>query len=457
MVDIPEGLADFFSKAGSSAEQLFVWQVLGNIVGGLMAPVINDLQQAALSIDSNTVLDPQTVAGLVAQGIVDQAAGEGEVNKSGLSASRFDHLVIAAGNSLDFGAVVSAYQRGLIEDGDYDPTDVSLHGAAASAAIREGWLPILKKLAVAIPSVAEVMNAWLEGQIGEDEARTRYLAAGGDPTWFQTSYNANGQAPTPVEALELLNRGIIPENGTGPDALSYEQAFREGPWRNKWLKPFLALREYLPPPRTVTAMYHAGQLDHATAATLLTKQGLTSDLVAAYLTPAATSSTTTEKTLAKTDILGLYADGLINAEQAVNHLVALKYTQSDAELLIELQDFKTTKSQLDAGVTRVRTLYQGGKITRGDAVSELEALDIANDLAGQLVDTWDITSSTPVRLLTPAQIVDAWYYELIPSTEALNALESLGYDDIDAWLLLSIKSKGPLADVPRPKGAANNG
>jgi hypothetical protein len=54
----------------------------------------------------------------------------------------------------------------------------------------------------------------------------------------------------------MANRGIIPWSGSGPRSTSFEQAFLEGPWRNKWLGPFRKAAEYFPPPRTITAMYN---------------------------------------------------------------------------------------------------------------------------------------------------------------------------------------------------------
>jgi hypothetical protein len=292
----------------------------------------------------------------------------------------------------------------------------------------------------------------LEGQITEDEARERYLKAGGDPTWFKTSYNANGQAPTPNEALELLNRGIIAEHGTGPESTSYEQAFLEGPWRNKWLKPFLALREYLPPPRTVTAMFHAGQLDHDRAAELLTKQGLAPDLIQAYLSPGHTSATTADRALTKSDILDAYADGLMTKDQTIKALENIRFSAHDAELIVQLQDARTVARQVNAGVTRTRTLFLAGKISRDDARRALIALGISDQQAVSMLATWSISTSVPVRTLTESQITAAHHYSLMTTTDALAALVALGYDDLDAWLLLSIRNHGPLADAPRPGG-----
>lgn len=445
------GIGSLFGE-GSTAEQFLVWGVLQQLLQPLLAPLTTELGKLVYSATPDVPLSPADAAALVARGLIDHGTGQDIANDTGIGGSDFDKLVTASEHAPDLGAVIAAYQRGLIPEAGDAGTDVSLQGALQDNGIRQGWHDILAKLTVQIPSIAEVMNAWLEGQIDEPEARKRYLAAGGDPTWFQTSYNANGEAPTPVQALELLNRGIIPERGTGPDSVSYEQAFLEGPWRNKWLPAFLALREYLPPPRTVTAMYHAGQIDHAQAADLLVKQGLSATLAQAYLSPGHTSASAEDKTLAKTDILAMYADGLLSHADAITALVKLRYSEHDAALIIKLQDARTAARQVTAGVTRTRALFNAGKISTADAVGALVSLGVAHPQAVQTVDVWAVTDVPPVRTLTESQIVSAWDYDLLPTPDALAALVTLGYDDTDAWLLLSIRNKGPLKDAPRPRG-----
>ena len=443
--------ADFIGSAGSSAEQLFIWQVLGQIVGAVMLPFTQALTQTLLRADPNTPLDANIAAAMVAQGLLDQQAGLDQALKIGINADNFAHMVEAARGGPDLSAAVAAFQRGLIPQASGDITVPSLDTALTQSGLRTEWHDMITALAVQIPSIAEVMNAWLEGQITEDEARTRYLAAGGDPTWFQTSYNANGQPPTPSQALELLNRGIIPESGVGPDSVSYEQAFLEGPWRNKWLQPFLALRYYYPPPRTVTAMYHAGQLTHDQAAHYLTAQGLDQTLVAAYLSPSHSSTATaSEKHLAKTDIISAYTDKIMTKADALTALEALKYSAQDATVLLELADLKISLAQVRAGVNRIRTLYQSGTISATEADSALQALGSTPTQAIDLIDTWKVSTSHATRELSAAQIENAAYYDLISKDDALARLVGLGYDEADAWLALAVRQHSAVGLPPRP-------
>jgi hypothetical protein len=443
-------IGDLF-KSGSTAEQFLIWGVLQQLLQPLLSPATNELGKIVNQGLPSILNTPADAAASVARGLDNTEHAELVARESGLESDAFAMLIQLAMRSADLGTAIAAYQRGLIPDGSANGAELSLNGALADSGIRQEWHNVIKQLAIEIPSTAEVMNAWLEGQIGESEARERYLKAGGDPTWFQTAYNANGQAPTPNEALTMVNRGIIPLTGTGPGAVTYEQAFLEGPWRNKWLSAFEALREYYPPPRTVTAMYHQGQLTHDQAATYLVKQGLSTDLAAAYLAPKASTATDTEKHLAKTDIVTLYADGLMTRTDAVKALEAIKYSAHDASLILELQDVRTAAKQVTAGMTRVRTLFDAGKMTAADAVKALIALDVDATQARELVDTWQITVVSNPRSLTESQIVNAWYYELVSADDAMDMLVSIGYEPGDAWLLLAIKNRGPVKGLARPE------
>lgn len=442
-------LGDVF-KSGGQAEQLLLWGVLQQLLQPLLAPLTTELSKLMYSATPDVPLSPADAAGLVARGLIDDGTGQDIANDNGIGQTDFHKLVDAARSAPDLGTLVAAFQRQLIHQGADDPRQLSLFGGLTDSGLRPEWFPIIEKLAVQIPSTAEVMNAWLEGQIERPEALRRYLEAGGDPTWFQTSYNANGEAPTPIQLLELVNRGIIPWNGTGPGVVSYAQGFLEGPWRNKWEPSFRALAEHVTPPRSVTAMYHAHQLTRDEAAAELKKSGLSPAMITAYLAPAIHDATTSEKHLAKGDVLSLYTDKLLTHTQAHAALVALKYSATDADHLLDLTDLKDVTAQLRAGVTRVRSLYQGGKLTASEAADALHALGVAAPQAHDLIDTWNVTQAHRVHELSAAQIESAMHYDLITEAEAMARLIALGFDQADAWLALSVRNHAPLKTIPRP-------
>lgn len=443
------GFGDIF-KEGSTAEQFLIWGVLQQVLQPLLLPFTAELQKLVLSATPVIPMSPTDAAAATARGFIDKGTGQDKANDSGIGSHDFDILTNLAQHAPDLSVVFELYRRGIIGQGNPHPGEVSVRGALTDAGIPADWHGAVTQLATAVPDQSQVLTAWLTGQIPAGEARQLLEQAGMDPKWVQTAYNAEGQAPTPTQLLELWNRGIIPEGGTGAGAVSYEQGFLEGPWRNKWLAAFKALREYLPPPRTITAMFHAGQLSHAKAAELLDKQGLDPELVQAYLAKSSKTVHPTEHLLTKTELTQAYADGLMSRADATKALEALHYTPHDAALVLELIDVRVKTSQLNSGVTRVRSLYEQGKLTDAQARSLLHDLGLATAQAAAVVQTWSLTQAHKTRALTPAQIESAWYYELIDTGSALSLLQAAGYDDFDAWVALSVRNKGPLKDVPRP-------
>lgn len=441
------GLGGLFG-GGGVAEQLLVWGVLNQVISTAASPALTELGKAVNSEFPVMPMDPGDAATAVARGILEAGSGQDHAADTGTPADVFAVMTELARRGPDLSLVFELMRRGKIGAGAEDPKGLGARNALTDAGIRPEWHDLLLELAVSVPTQAEVLNAWLEGQIGEGEARERLLRAGMDPTWITTAYNANGQAPTPVQALEMLNRGLIPEGGTGPGAVSYRQAFLEGPWRNKWLDAFIALRWYIPPPRTVTAMHREGSLSTDQATRYLMDQGITSDLAAAYLSSSHHQAVATEKHLAKGDVITLYVDKLLTRPAAKAALVALKYQAHDADMLLDLADVRRTTANVNAVVTRTRALYVAGKITRPEALRNLATLKVATKEADELVTLWDLEHRKTVKVLTPAQIVHAEFLGLITTAECDSELAQHGYSKFDSWVLRSSAHKKAQPNKP---------
>jgi hypothetical protein len=216
---------------------------------------------------------------------------------------------------------------------------------------------------------------------------------------------------------------------------------------------FRALAEYVPPPRTITAMYHGGQLDEAQASKYLLMNGLTPELAKAYLSPSHTHPASgAEKHLAKSDILAAYTDKIMTRADALAALAALKYPEHEAGLLLDLADLRALIAANRAGINRIRALFQAGKITATEAARALAELDVGDQQAKELIDVWTVAQAHAVRELTPAQIMGAVKYNLISADDGIARLVGLGYDPADAWLALAEHLHGTGGLPPRPPG-----
>jgi hypothetical protein len=435
---------------GGALTQFFVWQVAGQIVQALMEPALTELGQDINSQFPTVALSPADLAQLVVRNFRDLGHGTDEAKKSGLTGDRFQDLVNLATEAPSPGDLAAMLRRGLIVESGHGSGSTSFEQGMSESRLSNKWHGLVKELAVQWPSPTDALDALLEGQVSQAEAETLYKRLGGDPQFFTVLYNTRGQAPTPVEALEMANRGIIPWSGTGPSATTYEQAFLEGPWRNKWLGPYKAIGQYLPPPRTVTAMVASGGLTDAQGQALLLKQGLSAELAAAYIHDAHNQKSSQERDLTVSQLLDMYGAGLISQADITPLLTAMRYSAESIAWLFAYRDLRRAIAATNQAVARIHTLYVGHKITSDTAVSSLNALKVPPTQVHEIVATWDIERATNLKVLTPTQIVDAWSADIIDEQEALRELVSIGYTPRDAWIVLSIKNKGPLDAPPAP-------
>jgi hypothetical protein len=424
-------------------QQLLIWQVGAQIIGSALGPYLTALQVQVNSASPLALLSPELAAEAVLRNVWPRDRAAAEARGGGVSGERFDVLARLAGNAPDPTSLAVALRRKLISPERY------LDGIRQGR-LRDEWADVVRELAVHEPGPEAPLAALLQGQLPEGRARELYARFGGDPEHFDWLFDTQGQAPTPTQALELANRGIIPWAGEGPDATSFRQAFLEGPWRNKWEPAFRALGEYLPPPRTVTAMFNEGSIGRGRAIELLQKQGLAPDLAAAYISSGSAQRTAPTRDLARTTIEALYRDRLIGRGQAADALVGMGYDAEEADLLLQVVDVAVAQRFLTAAVGRIRSLYVGHKLDRPAAMAILAQLDVPPDNVTDLLSIWDLEEAANVRPLTPAQVAAALRATFIDQATAQAMLEGQGYQPFDAWLLLSLAAKQALPGRPAP-------
>lgn len=445
------GISDAFG-AGSAISQIFYYQVAGQIVQDLLGPTLELVAQKVNAENPVFELTPADLAQLVVRNYMPMSDAASAAARSGLDAGKFADLVHIAGDAPAPGDLATALRRGLIHESGSGVDSTSFDQGIREGRLADKWIAMIKGLATEWPSPIQALDATLKGQIDLAGGKALYQKLGGDPQFFQLLYDSQGNAPTPVEALELVNRGIIPWTGTGPDAVSYEQAFLEGPWRNKWLKPYEALGEYLPPPRTVTAMLRNGSLTIDQATALFVKSGLSKELAAAYVNDALNSKNQAEHDLTVSEVLDLYGAGLISRDVAKPLLEALRYSDDNIDLLFSLRDARRAIAAINAAVNRIHTLYTTYKLGFDDAKKALTSVGVPADQVSDVLGIWSVERAANVKSLTAAEIVDAWFYQIIGESEALSELESIGYTPRDAWIRLSIKNKGPLDSAQPAQG-----
>lgn len=442
-------LGDILSAQGDTAKQFFLWGVLYAIINQAAAPYMRDVAYLTNDIDPNMVLSPPDLADAVVRGIKTQADGAAEAKKSGFDAAHFDELVKITGDPPALQLLFEMIRRGVIDE-------TLLEKGVREGRVKDEWIPYVKEMQYAIPTPTDFVRAAVQNQLTYDQASQAAKIAGLSPAetrtgnidFFKVLFDTAGRPPGPVELAEMVHRGVIPWTGVGPGVLSFEQGVSESDVKDKWTAALQAASEYLPPPRTTTALLKEGAIDDNEAAQLFQKAGLNAHLSAVYVAAAHHQKVAVEKDLAKADVLKLYESHAIDGAQATTMLAPLGYTGAVAAFILQLADMRREITALEQAISRVRSFYVARKIPKKTASDALDALGVVPAERDQLLTTWELEANALVRLPTPAQIEDAFAYTIINQDQAITDLQALGYSAHDAWLVLSVKNKAALPNEP---------
>lgn len=415
----------------STARQFFVWNVLGETISAAAAPFFQQLRNSVNSIFPVMPLSPPELAVLVARDYLDIGTGIKEAKKSGVPEEDFRRLVINASAVPALGDMLHLYRQGKVSEG-------VVRKVIAQSGFRDEWVPTLLKLGIQPPSPEMILNALLQGQTDDASARAMYEKLGGDPEYFTLLFNTQGSAPTPVQAADMAVRGIIPWGGRGPDAVSFEQAFLEGPWRNKWQDAFRKAAEYLPPPDTIVEMIRVGAMTNDQATGLLRKRGVPDDLIKFYLAKAVTHKTEKVKELTESTVSTLYQEQAITEAQARDMLAALKYEAPEVNYILTTWRLARELRARNTAITTIHTQYLNHRIDNGDASLLLDKFHVPAQQRDSLIAIWTLERSAKVVTLTAAQIKSAFKKDIMTAPVAKQRLVDLGYDPADAEIYLQI-------------------
>lgn len=441
------GLEDVLG-AGDAAKQLFLWSVANQVIATLMSPYFQALQSKVQSGTPVVPLSPADAAHAVVRSYMDQATGQAEAAKSGLPAGLFAVMMDLAGDAPSPQQLTEALRRGLIDREGTGAASTSFEQGIKETNLLDKWQDVVAGLAQEWPTPADALRAALQGQVPADEGKALYERWGGDPQWYQVMFDTEGSAPTPLEAIEMAQRGAIPWDGQGPQVTSYEQAFLEGPWRNKWEQPYRALAAYWLTPSEITEFYRYGVIDQGTAARLLTARGVTEADAARFLAYAEVNAIDDYRGLTEQAVLAMVAAGYTSDAQARVMLQALHKGDAAIDQLLRYADLQRSITALGNAVSRIGNLYMARKITATTATAALNGLHLPADQVAPLIADWDSVAAVNVKTLTAAAIADAFDYGVMDQPEAIAELGSIGYTPYDAWVVLSVKAKQALPHKP---------
>lgn len=414
------------------------------------APVIREL--------SRVLLSPPDAASAVVRNFLPHDQAQAKAERQGVDAADFQTLVNLSGDAPGPQQLAEALRRGLIRLDGTGAASTSFEQGIAEGRLHNKWASMIQGLAKLWPTPVDAIEAALKGQVEPEQGRDLYALLGGDLQFYPWLLNSQGNPPSPLEAADMAARGIIKWKGTGPDALSFEQAVREGRTRNKWTDPIRQMAQYVPAPGEVITFLAHRAISQEQAHDYLAMHDMDDTTLAAFLNEAELTALSDYRGLTQSAVVDMYYTRMIGHDQAVQLLEVLHVTDKAAELLLAYADLRQVIEQIQKSVQRIAALFTGRKISAETARAALAGLNIPATSAEQIMQGWQLQAQANVKVLTETQIVNAWYYLIMSQAEAEQALEAIGYTPYDAWVVLSEKVKAPLPgkparDVAAPAGA----
>lgn len=441
------GFGDTFGP-GSTAYQMFVWQIVAQVIGALAAPGITEL---TTEVNSKAPVQPLSAADAATaanRSFLSIPAATAEAARQGVNADRFATLRHLAGNAPAPEELATALRRGIIDAAGTGPDAISFEQGIAEGNLLNKWGPTIQALAKAIPSPADIVDAMVKSQVTETEARALYETVGGDLTYFQLLVDTNGNPPSPTELLELAQRGVIPWNGTGPGATTFQQGFYEGRSKDKWEPVYQHLAEYFATASEVIELYRWGQFTVAEATQRLAQRGVAADDAARWIAYGDANAIDDYRGLTEQAILAMLSISYITDKQARTMLAAIHRGPAAIDELIAYGHIQRAIQSVNQSVSRVGALYQARKIVKSTAAEALTRLGVSAVAIPDIIADWDAVAAINVKTLTEAQVADAFAYNIMDEGEAVQELINIGYTPYDAWVILSVKLKTALPGKP---------
>lgn len=473
--DPPEFLMHLFEEAmdppeqfSAIVEQIFVYGFVANIVGTSIQPflqgVSNELSTAAVATGITRPVDPAVIATAVARGldlgaqpttpVADWAYTEAA--KSGIGKDEVDLQASIVGTPPAPQELFELLRRDIIKP-------ERLKQGLREGDTRDDWIDQLTQLAHGWLTPLDFVRAAVQGQMTYGDAQEWATKTGldtstglpidasqvgGSDDMFGLAWAIAGRPPGPVELANMTLRGIIPKEGRGAGALSFQQGIAESDVKTKWTDALYQLAQYLPSPNEIATLLERGGITKDQAVTLWQQRGVPPEIAQAYAYITEQQHVTQDKLLAKGTILTAYYDQIVNHDEATGLLGDLGYHGQVAATMLSVQDFRRVMTARNAVVRRVSSLYGDYKLSAADAKQALVTVGIDAGQADEILTNWEALRVTPIRLPTVREIGLAVKEGTLTQQEALDELGELGYQPRDAAIALSAYATVKIAPLP---------
>jgi hypothetical protein len=330
----------------------------------------------------HVALDPGMLATLYVRGVIGSEVYHEEMAKHGYSAEKSEDIVKA----------LSFYPSG----NDF-----------ISFAVRDAFNPEI------------VRSAGLDDNF-PDEIIPLAAKAGMSEEVLRWYWRAHWQLPSPQMGYDMLQRGIITVD-------ELKALLRAADWAPGWIDRLIAI-SYNPLTRVdARRMWESGVLNDEEYVQSMRDIGYSEENARRYLAWVKVDSTSAEKDLTKTEILGSFRYGLISREEAINYILGFGYDEQEADLIISLEEQKHADKVLDDNIDLIKWQFTHFEIEEEEFFEKMGKLGLNRAASTKYLAEAENTIAKTGKLPTLADVKNWMKRGIITEAEARNYLKRLQY------------------------------
>jgi hypothetical protein len=259
-----------------------------------------------------------------------------------------------------------------------------------------------------------------------------------DSDWAKRYWAAHWDLPSATQGFEMLHRGVIDQ----PTLDLLLRALDVMPfWRDKLTK--IAFNPYTRV--DVRRMYGLKVLGREEVKTAYKDLGYDDDKAEKMTEFTVKYETSSEKDLAKTDILDGYRRKIITRADAEELLAELGYSDEEVDFYLNREDLKRAQGYSDDLVETYRKQFLSAMITESDARTKLNSIGVEPERINELITLWVEQKATKEfspevlaeKNLTKSEVVSGYVKGLLSREETDTYLTGLGYDPGEREFLLN--------------------
>lgn len=351
-------------------------------------------------------LDPATAAQVVAEDVEQLAWGAAEAAQHGVDGDRFGALLGEVLNAPGLPQLFEAWRRDLIDDQAFE------HGLR-KAKLETRWDAPLRALKRQLLSLSDLANARQQGFVDEARQVADSGHLGLDADDAQVLFELAG-LPLGVETMQqALNRGLV-------DRAAFDQAIREGHTKTKYTDLARALANPLLSADEYATLHLKGWIDEAAMHAGGALHGFTpAQMDQKYLEKGRPISPTQAYTAWAREAPGPYGGTFDEAD----FTKAIAQSDIRPEYAPVLWHNRFNYPSL----FQMRQLVSSGAIDRATALDILHKERYPDELATKMVGGWLKGAGGSAKAETATAVLTEYEGRFVTRSDALSALEQLGY------------------------------